>query len=410
IASALGAFLGLRREIVAQNGVNNKVGFMGFRTMTLLAAMGAISTFFSASFYPIIFFTGILILIAIAYAHGSFAENKIGLTTELSAILVFWIGVLVGLEKQFLAIAITIFLASLNAFKEHLHGFAKTLTEKEWFGAFQLFLFSAAVLPFLPTNPVDQWGVFVPFNVWLLVLLISGLGFVGYFLIKFFGARGGIPLTAFLGAIVSSTGVTTSLSAQAKKSRLSGIFAVGILIASATMQIRVLGEILLLGTSDFYNLFLVVPIVMAISSLIMAFYIFKRTSKKHFGFLSFKPEVELEQPFEIGPALKFGIIFVIVIFAAEFGQIYFADYGVYAAAAFSGLIDIDAIVLTSLEAVKLGNRTPAVAQNAIAIALFMNTMIKILYVSFLGPMSLTRKIAITISVSSLLGGIMFLFV
>jgi uncharacterized membrane protein (DUF4010 family) len=402
-AALLGAFLGIRREIDVQKSPRNH-SFMGFRTMTILSVAGVVSMFFpTIPFLPLGFFLGICIIVSIAYANGAFVEKHIGITTELSALLTFWIGALVGNGEATLAIVLTIFLAGMNAFKTQLHNFAGTLNSKEWTGAFQLLIVSGAILPFLPRIPIDPWGAIVPFNIWFLVILISGIGFLGYFLIKYFGPRGGVPLTAFLGAIVSSTAVTSSLSAQSKKTKLSGIFTTGILIALATMQIRVLLEIIFLGSKEFFTNFLFVPITMATTTFAMAFYFFKKTEKKHFGFINFKPEVEIDQPFEILPAIKFGLIFVAVLLTMALGKEHFGSAGVYMAAVFSGLIDVDAIVLSSLEAVRLGEVSAQVAQNSIAISLFVNTIIKIAYVWILGSRKLAGKIAVGVIVPTFVG-------
>ncbi len=404
IAVLLGAFMGLRREMDAQSSEKYR-SFMGLRTMMLLCLMGALSTMFEQlSYLPVVFFGAVVVLVSIAYAHGSFGLNRIGMTTELSAITAFWIGVLVGYEHQVLAILLTLFLASINAFKDTLHSFVKTLNPKEWFGAFQLLALSGAVLPFLPREPIDPWGVFVPFNIWLLVMLISGIGFIGYFLIKYLGAKGGIPLMGFLGSIVSSTAVTISMANQSKETKLNDIFAGGILIALGTMQIRVVGEILLLGTPDFYK-FLIMPIAMALVSLIGAVYFFFRSNKKHHWWSPQAETVKLESPFEIGPAIKFGLVFVVVIFALALGQKYLGDSGVYAAAFLSGLIDIDAIVLSSLESVKLGELSQVVAQNSIAIALIVNTVIKVAYIAVLGAYSLLGRVAVGVGVVTAVGAV-----
>lgn len=404
IAVLLGAFMGLRREMDAQNSEKHR-SFMGLRTMTLLCLMGTFSTLLeNIPYLPVVFFGAILLLVVVAYAHGSFVMDRIGMTTELSAIMAFWIGVLVGYEHQVLAILLTLFLASISAFKENLHKFVKTLNPKEWFGAFQLLALSGAVLPFLPREPIDPWGVLVPFNVWLLVMLISGIGFVGYFLIKYLGAKGGIPLTGFLGSIVSSTAVAISMANQSKETKLNDIFAGGILIALGTMQVRVVIEILLIGTSDFHK-FLIVPLAMALASLIGAVYFFFRSNKKHHWWSPQAETVKLESPFEIGPALKFGLVFVVIIFALALGQKYLGDSGVYAAAFLSGLIDIDAIVLSSLESVKLGELSQVVAQNSIAIALIVNTIIKVAYIAVLGAYSLLGRVASGVGVVTAIGAV-----
>lgn len=401
IAILLGAFLGIRREMIAQN--SNKKSFMGFRTMMLLSTMGVVSTFFQTMNYlPAIFFCGLLIFLGLAYANGAFNLKRIGLTSEFSALLVFWIGVLVGLEQQVLAILLTIYLAIINGFKKEFHSFIGMMNPKEWIGALQLLTISGAVLPFLPQTPIDPWGVLVPFNVWFLVILISGIGFVGYFLTKFLGANGGIPMTGFLGAIVSSTAVTTSMASQSKRTNLTGIFAVGILIAVATMHLRVIGEIIIWGNGVLGNKILIVPFSMAVVSIFFALYYFRRTSKNH-NLSKVKSDVKLESPFELGPAIKFGGVFVLVLLALALGKKYLGNSGIYMAAFFSGFVDVDAIVLSSLESVKLGEMKPIIAQRAIGIAILMNTLIKILYIALLGSKKLVSKISVGIILTCIVG-------
>jgi len=390
IASLLGAFLGLWREM--QDQKKNRNSFMGLRTMTLLCLLGALSTIFPQfSYLPIILFGAITTLVVIGHAHGNFVIQRIGMTSELSALLTFFIGVLIGFEQQTLAILLTVFLGGMTAFRDTLHKFAKTLQVHEWMGMLQLFALSGAVLPFLPQEAIDPWGVFVPFNVWLLIMLISGIGFVGYFLIKYIGAQGGIPLTGFLGGIVSSTAVTISMATRSKEANLPNIFSGGVLIALATMQLRVVAEILILG-SEVALSFLMIPIIMSVASSIFAVYFFWKSKSKKTSFFQKPERVKLTSPFEIVPALKFGAVFVFVLFALAIGQRYFGNSGVYAAAFLSGVIDIDAIVLSSLESVKLGELSSVVAYNAIAIALFTNTLVKVGYVGVMGSRDVFRKV------------------
>ncbi len=407
IASFLGAFLGLWREM--QDQKKNRNSFMGLRTMTILCLLGTLSTLFPQfPFLPLIFFGAITSLVVIGHAHGNFVMNRIGMTSELSALLVFFIGVLVGFEQQTLAILLTVFLGGMNAFRDVLHKFAKTLEVHEWMGLFQLVALSGAVLPFLPRTAIDPWGVFVPFTIWLLVILISGIGFVGYFLIKYLGARGGIPLTGFLGGLVSSTAVTISMATRSRETNLPRIFTGGILIALATMQLRVVVEILILGSSDFFS-FLIIPILMSVVSSAFAGYFFWKSKSKRTSFFKRPERVKLKSPFEIIPALKFGLIFIGVLFMLALGQRYFGSSGVYAAAFLSGVVDIDAIVLSSLESVRLGELTSVVAYNAIAVALFTNTLVKVGYVGIMGSRGVFRKVAFSTVLVTLVGiGVFFL--
>jgi uncharacterized membrane protein (DUF4010 family) len=406
VGVALGAFVGLRREI--DNLQKSHAVFMGFRTMALMSTFGVISTLFdSMSYLPAVCFAGLMVFLAIAYANGAFRMNMIGMTSELCAVFMFWIGVLVGYEQVVLAIILTVLIGSLNAFKEELHRFAKTISPKEWVGALQLLMLSGAVLPFLPREPIDPMGILVPFNIWFLVIMISGVGFVGYFLTKYIGVKGSVALTAFLGAIVSSTAVTTSMAAQSNRANLTGIFTVGVLIAVATMQVRVALVILALGSTELIKGILIAPLTMAASAGVMAAYFLYKTNHKHkFDKRETKntpADVDLQSPFELGPALKFGGVFILVLLALALGQRYLGDSGVYAAAFFSGFVDVDAIVLSSLESAKLAEMTPVLVERAIMIAIVINNLAKILYVAVLGNKKMVKKVAVGITIPSILG-------
>lgn len=406
VGAALGAFVGLRREI--DNLKQKHPVFMGFRTMALMSTFGVISTLFdSMSYLPAICFGGLLVFLAIAYANGAFRMSVIGMTSELSAIFMFWIGVLVGFEQYVLAIILTVLIGSLNAFKEELHRFAKTIHPKEWVGALQLLMVSGAILPFLPREPIDPLGIIVPFNIWFLVILISGVDFLGYFLTKYIGVKKSVTLTAFLGSVVSSTAVTTSMAAQSKRTHLTNIYTVGVLIAVATMQIRVALVILALASPELTREIIVAPLVMAATAGLLATYFFYKNNQNH---KSANPtidqpetDVELKSPFELGPALKFGGLFILVLLGLSLGQRYLGDSGVYAAAFLSGFVDVDAIVLSSLESAKLGEMSLSLVEKAIIIAIIVNNLVKILYVAFLGNKKMVKKVALGITITSVVG-------
>jgi uncharacterized membrane protein (DUF4010 family) len=76
-----------------------------------------------------------------------------------------------------------------------------------------------------------------------MVVLISGLSFLGYIVIQFMGTKMGTLVTAITGALVSSTAVTISLARMAKQHRGNTIFSAGVLIASSIMFVRVIVEV-----------------------------------------------------------------------------------------------------------------------------------------------------------------------
>ena len=51
-------------------------------------------------------------------------------------------------------------------------------------------------------------------------------------------------------------------------------------------------------------------------------------------------------PFELGAAIRFGLLFGVVTFAAKVAQVTLGDAGLYLAGALAGLTDVDAISLS----------------------------------------------------------------
>jgi uncharacterized membrane protein (DUF4010 family) len=164
VAIFLGIFIGLRREMIFQK--EGFEGIMGVRTISIFVLLGTISTFFKEYPYlPILTFIGVFIFMIIAYYNGVFNLKRIGLTSELSALIMFWVGVLVGQSQIMLAVILTVIMGIFTAYKKDFHRFAKNFSFKEWSGSLQLLIISAIILPLLPTEAIDPFGIFVPFDI-----------------------------------------------------------------------------------------------------------------------------------------------------------------------------------------------------------------------------------------------------
>jgi len=401
LATLLGMFLGVRRE-----GQAKRVDFAGIRTMAIIGLLGAISTLFiELPFLPIIILIGLIILIVIAYFYGV-SIGRVGLTSEFSAFIVFLIGVLIGYEQFMLGLTLTVILALLLAFKKELHTFSKAITRKEWIGSLQLLIVAGVILPFLPNETIDPWGIFNPYSVWLFVVFIVGVGFAGYFLVKYFGSKSGILLTSFVGGFVSSTAVTTSNSHTAKSHKRQDLFAVGIMLAIGVMELRVVAEVLIFGTKEVYSSIFAL-VAMSLAAFISAFILWKNKGTRKVK--EKETDFGIKNPFKILPALTFGVIFVILLALVHFATKTFGETGTYLVAALSSLVDVDAIVLSNMESLKNGLLDPITASYAVIIASVGNTIIKIGYASVFGSWKFGKKVAIPITMVSLVGVLVAIF-
>ena len=101
-------------------------------------------------------------------------------------------------------------------------------------------------------------------------------------------------------------------------------------------------------------------------------------------------EVSLANPFELGSALKFGLIFAAIIFVSRAAQHYLGDSGVFIAAGLAGLTDVDAITLSMANLSRGGSVSESTAAVSILIAVVVNTIVKAGIAISLGALALRR--------------------
>ena len=429
VAIFLGALIGLQREYEQQHTKISR--FAGIRTFILITFLGSILGYLSFTFENYIFITigfiavTLMSLLSYYLAYLKYKDNTA--TTEVTAILAFMIGVLCTLGFLTYAIIFGILIAVFLTFKEKFHVFAKKMKRKELFAIVKFALIALVILPLLPRqeySPMDvpilnnillsmnispatlqQLSVFNPYNIWLMVILVAGISFLGYVLVKLFGTKKGYGLAGFVGGLISSTAVTLSMAAESKKyKKITSPFVIAVVIASATSFIRILIEVMVINSS--LVKMVIIPIgLMGLIGYLSAFVLYIKKDRKQ------NPEkIKVSQPFNIMTAIKFGLFFALVIFVAKFAQIIFGQAGLYIASIFSGLADVDAITLTMSSLSKMGQISQRAAVASIILAVSSNTLVKAGMAWFLGEKKFAKYISVIFFLILFFGlGSLFLF-
>jgi uncharacterized membrane protein (DUF4010 family) len=117
--------------------------------------------------------------------------------------------------------------------------------------------------------------------------------------------------------------------------------------------------------------------------------------------MSAKGEVAVKNPFSLTAAAKFGALFAVILLAVKIVQETMPPSGLYAVAALSGLVDVDAITLSMAELAQNGQIRTAVV--AITIAAISNTLVKCGMVVVLGGLALGKPIMIATAATLLAG-------
>jgi uncharacterized membrane protein (DUF4010 family) len=410
-ALLIGALIGLEREYVQQRRAESE--FAGIRTFSLFALLGAVAAYLGDRFgsWPfLLVYLGLILLVWASYMGEALRGHEEGITTEVAALLVPLLGAMVIWGEFALAAALAVVTALVLALKPRLHNLARRMSAEDLRATLEFSLITAVVLPLLPNRNFGPYGIFNPFQIWLLVVFVSGIGFLGYVLMKFLGAEQGVGLTGVLGGLVSSTATTVSFSGRSKEvPELSPIFVRGILLTSSVMFPRVMAEVAVV----YPRLLRIVSVplgAMLLVNLILVFYMWRRGRSSE---QEQRQKVDVSNPLKLTAAITFGLAFSIVLVVVRVANEFFGDVGVYVASALSGLADVDAITLSASELASFGQLELRVAGAAIIVAALVNTIAKAVMAWVLGAPELRRTIVRAfglILVTGVVSGVVVLWV
>ena len=400
VALGLGMLIGLERERT-QGGEST---FAGARTFSLVALFGAVSVYIAelSGFHWIIglAFLAVVGLVLISYSVSA-KSGYVGVTTETSLLITFFVGGICAWDDTGFAGAIAVVTMLMLALKGWLRNLAKRIEPSDVEATLKFAIITLIILHLLPNTDYGPAGLEVinPNKTWLMVVLIAGLNFVGYILVKVVGREHGFGITGLLGGLVSSTAVTLSFSQRSRtESHLVPVLALAILLAWTVMFFRVVIEVGIVNFSLATSLVMGM-LLMGFVSLVICIVLWRRGRSKE------KAEVEpSHNPFELGDAIKFGGLFAVVMFVASAAQLYFGDTGLYFAGALAGLTDVDAIALSMADLAKQDPSSAGVAARTIVIAVISNTMVKCGMVIWLGAPSM-RRTMVPITVALALSGV-----
>ena len=209
-ALGLGLLIGVERE--RRKGEDDAIA-AGVRTHALVALCGAAAFLLG----PGVLLLGAFGIVALAVAsYVRSPAGELGLTGEITLVLTYLLGAL-ALQEAMLAVALGVLVAVLLASKQWLHRLTRELiSEQEMRDLLLLAGAALIVLPLLPTEPVDPWGVLVPFSLGKLVVLVMAIGAAGHVALRMIGARWGLPVAGFFAGFASSTAATGGFGQRAK--------------------------------------------------------------------------------------------------------------------------------------------------------------------------------------------------
>jgi len=395
LALAIGLLIGTERGWHSRNAHHGQ-RVAGVRTFGLTALTGGLVGVLGSALGPL--FMGLALisfaaLVIVSYWLENAApaqEPDRGITTEVALITTFILGLSATAGQALIAAISAVVITTLLGLKPILHAWVRRLSAEEINASIKFLLISVVLLPLLPNQGFGPWQAFNPYLTWWMVVLVSGLSFSGYIAIKWVGERQGIMLASLLGGLVSSTATTITLAQHARALRFTpALLAAGILAASSIMFIRVAIEA---GVVNAELLPKLLPslLIMSFMHLAGAFWLWRHSQTKPDSPIVSEAST-LSNPFELGSALKFGLLLSAILILSIGARELFGNTGLYALAFISGLADVDALTLSTAR-MSLGDLAADTARNTILIATFTNAGVKLLLAYVIGGRALGLRV------------------
>jgi uncharacterized membrane protein (DUF4010 family) len=400
IALGIGLLVGLQKERVASP-------LAGLRTFALVSVFGALAALIARTSGPWVIVAGLVAITTLTVMGNVMSMRKgdidPGQTTEVAIVLTFLIGSLVVIGPREAAIVLGATLAMLLHLRDELKSWVARLSDRDVRAMMQFVVVSLIVLPVLPDRTYGPYAVLNPREIWWMVVLIVGINLIGYGAFRLMGARAGTALLGVLGGIVSSTATTMSYARLTKvQEATSGAAVVIVWIASGMVFVRVLVEIGAV-TPEF--------LPTAAGPLAVMMVVFAIGARVVWSTATAPSESPLRptNPSELRPAVLFALLYAVVLFAVAAAQDLLGNPGLFAAAAISGLTDLDAITLSTSQLVSRRVVDADTGWRLILVATMSNMVFKFGLVASLGSRTLAKSLATLFTVGIAAGAALIVF-
>lgn len=382
LALGVGLLVGLEREFAAKD--------VGVRTFSLTALFGLLSILVGVPFA----IAGLIaILCATVYmnARAIMVNRSIEITTSVSLLITYCSGILVGIGHIFTPVAVAILTTLLLAWKSELAAFAHGLKLQEIRSAVILGLLTFVIYPILPDHFIDPWDLLNPKESWITVIVLAGISFANYVLLKAYSTKG-LYYSALLGGAVNSSAAVSEISVAIKPP--SGLLPHALAILLMTTVAMFIRNLVLLGLFSPQAIPIALTPLLGMTGMAMAF--IWRARKNHEPGVSTAAPLQVSSPVSLRRVLKFGILFVLLQAAGTLGQRYLGSAGVLSVSFLGGLISSASTTAAAAKLAAQGKISTSVAGVATVLTSISSAFVNLpLVFQLTKDKTLTRRLGIT---------------
>jgi uncharacterized membrane protein (DUF4010 family) len=397
VAALGGAAIGVEREW-SGHATGPTARFAGVRTFTLLGGLAGVvgQLWIAGQEAPaVVLLAAAGALVLAGYVVAS--RHDVGGTTEVAALVVLAAGFLAGTGNLAYASGVVALTALALFEKTKLHALVKRLDDDELRAAARFAVMAVVILPLLPPGPYGPLGGIRPRELWVLVLIFSGLSFAGYIARRLVGSRYGYTATGLLGGLVSSTSVTLTFARlSTRDGKLGGPLALGAVAASSVMFVRMLVALTILhsGLAAAVLPYLVAPLVVGAVAVAI-------------GFRRVGPEAESagesRNPLQLRAALEMAALFQVVLVLVHLVRERFGAGGLLVSGFVLGLADVDALTV-SMAKETAGGAAVTEAAPAVVLGAIANTLLKLGIAVIVGAAAFRWRVAVALLAMAVAAG------
>ena len=374
LAIALGLLIGVQRGWAAREGVSGS-RFAGIRTFGLLGLAGGLAgaLYSRSAAISVILIASCAALLVIGYVRTSRDGGPVSATTSVVGLVTVTCGFLAAFGQPIPASVIAVAVVLLLALRSQLHRFVGALSEQEVIAIGRFALIALVIMPLLPDAWYGPYSAWNPRQLWLVVVLVSGLSLAGYLGARMLGASRGVMLTAIAGSMVSSTAVTAAMAAKLRAGEGSPpLLTAAVAIASATMCLRLMVLIAFLARFALVPFAILVAPPLLVSAAAALWFLH---AARHAQRGDEAAAITVRNPFALTPALLLMALVMVITVIARWMLATYGDSGVAVVLAISGAFDTDSTVI-ALGNLPVGTLSANLAGVIMIVPVVLNSLVK----------------------------------
>ncbi len=379
---AIGLLVGLERERSHRGQAGQAYGI---RTFALVALVGTLAT----EAGPVVVgvaLAGVVALLVVGYRRTNEADP--GTTTEVTAMATFLLGVLCYHDAA-LAAGIAIGVVALLMSKARLHRFVRdVLSDAELQDAIKFLVGAFVILPLLPRRGVGPYNVLNPSRIWLFVVVLTGISWVGYIAVRLLGARRGLLATGLASGFVSATAATAAMGRASREPANYPAALAGAQVASVVTYFELVAIMTVASPSLAWRL--VLPALVGALALGTVALLGARRAPARAS----SGSATATRVVTLTPALVLAAILTGAPFVARWGVQVFGARGGVVAVGVAGLADAHGGSLSAATLFVKGAIDTDVALFAIGAAITANTLVKCVVAYVAGGARFARRFSL----------------